>query len=173
MNAINKLRILLFSVMTMIGVSANSYSLQSIEVYQEENDYLTVDHTSLHYDPSGGSMTVNVSSNISWDVWCTGGGDWMTVSPGIGSGDGVLTVTATENANPTPREATITVLGNGLTQNIEVYQEGNGSLTVDCTKLENINNIYNMLGQKVEKSSIDRLPIGIYVINGTKVLISK
>ena len=133
MSTINKFRFFFFSVMTMMGVSVNSYSLQSIEVCQEENDYLTVDHTNLHYNPSGGSMTVNVDGNISWDVEVVGGGDWLSVTPLRGKNDGVLTVTATENSNLSPRTATITLLGSGLTQDIEVYQEGNGYLTVDRT----------------------------------------
>lgn len=225
----------------------------------QHSHYLCVSTSTLHYEPSGGSMTVNVTSDIDWNVESVGGGDWLSVTPFRGKNDGVLTVTAKKNSNLSPREARITVSGNGLTQDIEVYQEGNGYLTVDCTRLshntaggtmsfnicsniewsidveyveggtdwltifpqsgsgnekititvspnadneprcailtvsgcglsqvvvcanydmgissvtngENVNNIYNVLGQKVDKSSIDRLPIGIYVINGVKVL---
>lgn len=225
----------------------------------QHSHYLCVSTSTLHYEPSGGSMTVNVTSDIDWNVVVVGGGDWLSVTPLRGKNDGVLTVTARENANLPPRWATITLLGSGFTQTIEVCQEGNGYLTVDRTELshnaaggtmsfnicsniewsidveyveggtdwltifpqsgsgnekititvspnadneprcailtvsgcglsqvvvcanydmgissvtngENVNNIYNVLGQKVEKSSIDRLPIGIYVINGVKVL---
>lgn len=259
MNTINKLRLLLFSVMTMMGMSANSYSLHPTEAHQEDNVYLTVDCTSFSINPAGGSMTVNVASNINWDVEVVGGGDWLSVSPFRGEGDGSLTVSTKENANPSPREATITVSGSGLTQTILVYQEGNGYLIVDRTNLSfnpsggsmtvnvasniewsievdyvegstdwltvfpqngygnekitimvspntdneprcailtvsgcglsqqivvraghdtGINgitnggsiNMYNILGQKVNSSCFDKLPVGIYVINGTKVL---
>lgn len=259
MNTINKLRFLLFSVMTMMGMSASGYSLHPIEVYQEDNVYLTVDRTSLRYSPSASSMTVNVASNIDWNVEVVGGGDWLSISPLKGKGDSSLTVTAMENSNPSPREATITVSGSGLTQTITVYQEGSGFLIVNCTSLfinpsggsmtvnvasniewsievdyvegntdwltvfpqngygnekititvspntdnepreailtvsgcglsqqivvsanndASINgvtnggciNMYNILGQKVDSSCFDSLPVGIYVINGTKVL---
>ena len=259
MGTINKLRLLLFSIMTMMGMSASGYSLHPIEVYQEDNVYLAVDRTSLHYNPDGGSRTVNVTSNIDWDVEVVGGGDWLSVSPLSGKGDGSFTVSTKENANPSPREATITVSGSGLTQTITVYQEGSGFLIVNCTSLfinpsggsmtvnvasniewsievdyvggntdwltvfpqngygnekititvspntdneprcailtvtgcglsqqivvsanndASINgvtnggciNMYNILGQKVDSSCFDSLPVGIYVINGTKVL---
>ncbi len=259
MGTINKLRLLFFSIITMMGMSANSYSLHPTEAHQEDNVYLTVDRTSLRYSPAGGRMTVNVTSNIDWDVEVVGGGDWLSVSPLEGKGDGSLTVTAMENSNLYPREATITIKGSGLTQTITVYQEGSGFLTVDCTSLfinpsggsmtvnvasniewaievdyvegntdwltvfpqngygnekititvspntdneprcailtvtgcglsqqivvsanndASINgvtnggciNMYNILGQKVDSSCFDKLPVGIYVINGTKVL---
>ena len=232
---------------------------QTIKVRQEGDGYLTVDRTNLRYNPSGGSMTVNVTSNIDWDVEVVGGGDWLSVSPFRGEGDGSLTVSTKENANPSPREATITVSGSGLTQTITVYQAGTANLTVDRTNLRynpaggsmtvnvasniewsievdyvegntdwltvfpqngygnekititvspntdneprcailtvtgcglsqqivvsanndaGINgvtnggciNMYNILGQKVDSSCFDKLPVGIYVINGTKVL---
>ena len=161
MNAINKLRLLLFSVMTMMGMSVSSYSLQLTEDHQEDNVYLAVDRTNLRYNPAGGSMTVNVTSNIDWDVEVVGGGDWLSVSPLEGKGDGSFTVSTKENANPCPREATITVSGSGLTQTIKVRQEGNGYLTVDRTNLR-----YNPAGGSMTVNVTSNIDWDVEVVGG-------
>ncbi len=166
MGTINKLRLLFFSVMTMMGMSANSYSLHPTEAHQEDNVYLTVDRTNLRYNPDGGSMTVNVISNIDWDVEVVGGGDWLTVTPLKGSGNGSFTVTAKENANPCPREATITITGSGFTQTIEVYQEGVAYLPVDRTSLR-----YNPSGGSMTVNVTSNIDWDVEVVGGGDWLI--
>lgn len=72
---------------------------------------------------SGMTTTFGLQTNIAWSASVTSGGDWCTLSPSTGTGDALLTVTATGiNTTRAVRSATVTVIGSGLTQTITVSQ---------------------------------------------------
>jgi hypothetical protein len=58
------------------------------------------------------AQTVNVQANIAWNVSIAQTGEWLTASPSAGSGDGSISLTATENTGA-ERTAVVTVSGTG------------------------------------------------------------
>ena len=126
---------------------------QTIEVKQDGYGYLTVNTTSLRYNPEAGEKVLKIESNVNWTIDKGDGTDWLELSPTNKdvSGNDItdVTVKVTDNTgSPTPRMATLRIDGdNGLTQTIEVKQDGYGYLTVNTTSLR-----YNPeVGEKVFK----------------------
>ncbi|GAB1454299.1 hypothetical protein MASR2M47_43550 [Draconibacterium sp.] len=72
---------------------------------------------------SGSNGAFDITSNTAWSA--TDGADWLEVSPASGANNGAITVTATSaNTGPTPRVATVTISGTGVTdRTITVEQE--------------------------------------------------
>jgi hypothetical protein len=58
------------------------------------------------------AQTVNVKANIAWNVSVAQTGEWLTANPVAGSGDGSISLTATENTGA-ERTAVVTVSGTG------------------------------------------------------------
>ena len=109
---------------------------QTVNVYQAGSGYLTVNTTSLRYNPDPTTQEFTITSNVAWNISIEGGGGWLTTSVQNGNGNGNVAVSVTDNSgNSSSRSATITILGDGLTQTVNVYQDGYGYLTVSKTSL--------------------------------------
>jgi hypothetical protein len=96
------------------------------------------------------SNTFNVSSNISWTVESSQ--SWLTANKTQGSGNEIITLTATANPMASNRTATITVSGSGATSKvINVTQIGaSPNLSVSATSLnigaaQNSTNTFNIV----------------------------
>ena len=113
---INKLRLLVLAIMTMVGVSAFG---------QASGEYLAVSTNGIRFAISGGIQHFEIASNTEWSISVSGGNDWLTVSPMSGQGYKEITVSSKENTSA-PRTATIIVKWNdGETEYMEtitVYQ---------------------------------------------------
>ncbi|MDR2584662.1 MAG: Ig-like domain-containing protein [Prevotellaceae bacterium] len=92
---------------------------------------------SLSFANTGGTQTVEVSSNVSWIASVTEGSTWLSITGGTGTNDGSFTATAIAHTGTTDRTGLITVLGGGITQTISVTQAPSSySLSVDPTSLD-------------------------------------
>ena len=100
-----------------------------------QDSYLVVNTSVLRYNPDGATQKFTVTSNVDWTISVEGGDEWIEVTPLSGNGNKEISVSATTNTNTDPREATISISGNGLSQTIRVYQAGNGYLTTNTTNL--------------------------------------
>jgi hypothetical protein len=107
-----------------LTVSANGLSSQIIIVTQAGAPAtLTTSVTSLTVEASGGTPSVNITSNTSWSV--ASSQPWLTSSPMSGTGNITLTLTAVANSLTDSRTATITLSANGATnQTVVVLQRG-------------------------------------------------
>ena len=100
-----------------------------------EKDSLGLSTDSLEFHCNGEKKTFMIESNIGWTVDC-GESTWLTVSSSSGSNNGNITVTAEENTSKSPREAIVTVSGQGIIKTINVTQGGFvASITVSPTSL--------------------------------------
>jgi len=88
---------------------------------------LTVSTSSHTFPSNAGSTSVNVTSNISWTA--SSNASWLTVSPTSGSNNGSLTMSVTANSSTAQRTGVITVSGSGITQTINVRQDGRTTTT--------------------------------------------
>ena len=85
--------------------------------------YLNVSPTTVSVPQGGGSVTFEVSANVSWSV--SDNASWLAVSPSSGSNNGTVTVTATSsNTETSERQATVTVAGGGISRTVTVSQPG-------------------------------------------------
>ena len=109
--------------------------IQTVNVTQNGCGYINVNTSTLRYNVTAGSQMFTVTSNVDWNVSVIGGGGWLTVTPSSGSGNKEITVTATANTGSSPRNATITVSNGGLTQTVNVLQNGNGYINVSTATL--------------------------------------
>ncbi|MCR5139410.1 MAG: hypothetical protein K6B45_04520 [Bacteroidaceae bacterium] len=94
----------------------------SVTITQEASPTFSVTPTSLSFGSEGGAKSLTITSNQVWNVstldW------WLTLSVSYGSGDGTLSVTASENTSTDSRIAAITFLANLKVYTVSVTQEG-------------------------------------------------
>lgn len=86
--------------------------------------YLTVSPKTVELPGKGTGVTVEVSANTAWRVTSTE--SWITVSPASGTGNGVITISASVNTSLAARTATVTVASTEvelLAEDIAVSQE--------------------------------------------------
>ena len=86
--------------------------------------YLTVSPKTVELPGKGTGATVEVSANTAWRVTSTE--SWITVSPASGTGNGVITISASVNTSLAARTATVTVASTEvelLAEDIAVSQE--------------------------------------------------
>lgn len=105
---------------------------------QSEINVLTTSTKSLSIEASASNTnTFNIISNTSWTV--VSDQTWLTVSSASGSGNSTITLTAIANPTTSPRTASVTVSGSGVTaQTVTVIQSGN---TTGVEELGNNQNI--------------------------------
>ena len=68
---------------------------------------ITIEPESILFESSGGTVTLNVSGDLSWSI--SGLSDWFTITPSSGTGDTIVTVSATSNSTPFVRNTTLFV----------------------------------------------------------------
>ncbi|MBN2410806.1 Ig-like domain-containing protein [candidate division KSB1 bacterium] len=113
-----------------ITVSGGGITRQVTVVQSGFTFTLTVDPPSRSVDSEPGSTTFNITSNVNWTA--SDDADWLTLNPANGSGNGTLTAAYSANESTSPRTATITVSGGGITRQVTVVQSGFATvLTVD------------------------------------------
>ncbi len=94
--------------------------------------FLSVNTTSLNFDAAGGNGTLNVSSNITWNLIDNAG--WLSLSPTSGSNNGVIAVTCQQNTSTSSRTGRITLSGSGVSDRIvTVTQQGGQALNLSVT----------------------------------------
>lgn len=76
----------------------------------EPDPVLTLNPEDISFSAEGGSASVAVSANNTWNVLLENAEDFFTVSPLSGTGEGYITVTAKPNGSSSSRSAQIVVV---------------------------------------------------------------
>jgi predicted Kef-type K+ transport protein len=92
---------------------------------------LTVSPATLDFTASGETKSVTVTSDVSWTVGSDA--EWITVTPSLGSNDGVISVTAAANMETSQRTGIVTVNGDGIDQTVSITQAASVSSTNTLT----------------------------------------
>ena len=106
---------------------------------------LSVSPSSLSFQQSGGTQSVDVTTNVSWTA--TTSASWLSISPTNGTESGTIIVTATANNSSSSRSATITITGsNGVSsQTITVSQAASSGIQPDMYEPNNtVTTAYNL-----------------------------
>ena len=96
---------------------------RTIAITQEGVDpiSLTVSPETYNFPATGGtSSAITVTSNQSWTV--SSNASWLTTSLTSGSNNNTFTMTAAANTSTSTRNASVTVVGGGITRTINVTQ---------------------------------------------------
>jgi hypothetical protein len=98
-----------------------------------ESEYLDIDASSLVFAADASSKTINVSSNVAWEV--TSNADWCEVSPESGYKNGTITLKITENDIEMVRSAELIIKSENITHIVTVQQKFGEVLEIDVEKL--------------------------------------
>jgi hypothetical protein len=84
--------------------------------------FLTLDTSIINASAQAGEYTINVSSNLDWDVLCS---SWLTVSPKSGHDNGSIVVTIPDNNSPFVRKGEVVVSsGDDYVEKVMIVQDG-------------------------------------------------
>ncbi len=117
------LQSILFISFLTIFVSCGSSGETSEDIFIEK---LTVNSLS-EFTAQEETKSVNISSNIDWDV--TTNQNWISVTPTSSANNGKIDVTVLENTTLNLRTGIIQVSGGSLSETIEVKQAGKENVT--------------------------------------------
>ena len=103
-----------------------------VTVTQKQQDALLVSSNKVELDAEGGNFTLTVQANVSVIHTIEEGASWLTAADASTRAltESTLTFEAAANEDTEPRQATITLTGSGLTEQVTVYQAGTGPTLV-------------------------------------------
>ncbi len=84
---------------------------------------LSVSSNDINPDDDAGSTVLTVTSNGDWTTNNHGSG-WLSVTPANGTNNANITISYSQNGSTESRPGTITVTGQGLSEDITVNQDG-------------------------------------------------
>ncbi len=107
------------------GITRTATITQSGSSSSGGGNYLNVP-ASLNISKGSGSITVEVSSNVSWTVRDNTGatGGWISKTPKTGNGDGKVTMSYKANTSSSSRTGALVFTGGGMTKTVSVTQAG-------------------------------------------------
>ena len=106
-----------WSVLALVLVSVSSVTLSSCG---DDKDEVSASPSSLNIDGTGGSQVVTIKSNTNWVV--TGTSSWLNVSSMSGSGNGQITLSASNNETGQNRSCTLTIIAGDAQTSVSVSQ---------------------------------------------------
>jgi len=154
----------------IVTVSGNNVTPQTILVSQDPGIPALIVSTSSVTITGNNTATFDIHSNTDWSIMSNQ--SWLTVSPGSGSGNATLTLTAQSNVASISRAASLLITGTGVSpQVVSVLQNvPNGINEIDESLL------YIYPNPSTTEITVNNISIGttisIYDLKG-KVLISK
>lgn len=107
-----------FVMVTILSVVSTSCGGDS----DSEPDRVSVSMPSVNFSESGGSQSIQVTSNTNWTV--SGAPSWLTVSPSQGSGNGGFSVTASTNTDKSNRSCVLYISAGNASASVSINQSG-------------------------------------------------
>ena len=102
----------------------------TLTVTQKQQDALLVSSNKVELDATGGSFTLTVQANVAVSHAIEPGADWLTATQTRALTESTLAFEAAANDGTDPRQAVITLTGDGLTEQVTVYQAGTDPVLV-------------------------------------------
>ncbi len=103
---------------------------QTITITQQ-GKYFNITESDKTFTSKGGTLQISFSTNDSWSATVSDNASWITLSSKSGTGDAMISITASDNASMKSRECVVTITPrNGQGAKIGVKQDGR-YLTVD------------------------------------------
>ena len=96
---------------------------ESVIVTQSQTNVITLSTSTIELDTNGGNFSVDVSSNIEYNVAIEEGCDWIAQAESRAVTVSILNFVVSENSSGADRTATITISGEKLSETITVNQK--------------------------------------------------
>lgn len=112
----------LWSLLTTMMVGLLSVGLSSCGGDDVDPDIVSVSMPSVNFGESGGSQSIQVTSNTKWTV--SGNPGWLTVSPIQGSNNGAFSLTAAANTDKNSRNCVLYINAGSASATVTVNQSG-------------------------------------------------
>ena len=91
----------------------------------QQGIYFEIKTTLESFGSHGGTLQLSFSTNEQWTATVSDNASWLSISPTQGTGDGIITITASDNASMSAREGMIIISPQNSQQvRIPVKQEG-------------------------------------------------
>lgn len=113
-----------FVMVTMLSIVSTSCGGDDSS---SEPDRVSVSLPSVNFGESGGSQSIQVTSNTKWTV--SGNPGWLTVTPMQGSNNGAFSLTATANTDKDSRNCVLYVSAGDASAMVSVTQSGKQKAT--------------------------------------------
>lgn len=84
-------------------------------------NYLIINQEKLAFEAKGGETTIDITSNVDWEVLCDA--SWLSINPANGEDDGEVVIVASENKDD-ERTSTITITDGEIVKSVSVVQKG-------------------------------------------------
>lgn len=107
---------------------------REITVVQDGTCVMEPSQKALEFPVTAGSDTLTIRSTAAWMI--TSGSSWISVNPGLGNGNEVITVTVASNEGSVERSGFLEITGCSVTRKVAVHQEGSCSLTLSAHSAE-------------------------------------
>lgn len=111
----------LWSLLAMLMVATLSVGLTSCGD-DDDPDNVSVSMPSVNFGESGGSQSIQVTSNTKWNV--AGAPEWLTVAPTQGSNNGTITLSASSNTEKNGRNCVLYINAGSASATVTVNQSG-------------------------------------------------
>ena len=96
---------------------------ETVTVTQSQNNVITLSTSTIELDTQGGNFSIQVSSNVKYDVAIDSACDWISQVESRALTTSTLNFQVSENTSESDRSATITISGGGLTEEVTVKQK--------------------------------------------------
>ena len=96
---------------------------ETVTVTQSQNNVITLSTSTVEIDTNGGNFSVQVSSNIKYNVEIESGCDWISQIESRALTTTTLNFAVAENTSKKERSATISISGEGVSEKITVSQD--------------------------------------------------
>jgi hypothetical protein len=110
----------------VLEIAGETYSLYIQIPITQRGIYGTVAPESLSFVATGGTSTLKIESNTSWQLSSVP--SWLTISQVSGSGNAELKVTAADNPSRTERSGTLLLVQEGVSKNITIPVKQSGKI---------------------------------------------
>ena len=112
----------LWSLLTTMMVGLLSVGFTSCSKDDPDPDSVSISMSSVNFGESGGSQSIQVTSNTNWTV--SGNPSWLAVSPMQGSNNGAFSLTATANTDKNNRNCVLYINAGSASAMVSVNQSG-------------------------------------------------
>lgn len=112
----------LWSLLTTMMVGLLSVGITSCSKDDPDPDSVSVSMPSVNFGESGGSQSIQVTSNTKWTV--SGNPGWLTVSPIQGSNNGAFSLIAAANTDKNSRNCVLYINAGSASATVSVNQSG-------------------------------------------------
>lgn len=98
-------KLILYISMTMLFAACSGDNIGDTDTIIVSNDYISVSLSSIQFQGDETKQELNISANCSWSL--SSDASWITIEPSSGSGNSMVTISASQNSSGSERTGTI------------------------------------------------------------------